>query len=165
MENNNVENIIKSITKVILTNPLKMIREEDIRNLCKDYDFDTIISKIYINLKAIGFELISSRFIDQNFYIVTSEGKDDKITPSQYGVLVLILAYSKEVDENIKIDELKDLFSDLWDSDVKYLIENDYLREFTDLGIIKITPLGKAIFKNIIQNLTLKDILKLFEEN
>ena len=165
MENNNVENIVKDVTKIILTNPLKMIREEDIRNLCKDYDFDTIISNIYTNLQSVGFELITSKFMDQNFYIVTSEGKDDKITPSQYGVLALILGFSKEVDENIKIEDLKDLFSDLWDSDVKYLIENDYLREFSDLGIIKITPSGKAIFKNIIQNLTLKDLLKIFEEN
>ena len=165
MENHNVENIVKNITRIILTNPLKMIREEDIKNLCKDYDFDTIISKIYINLKNVGFELISSKFMDQNFYILTTEGKDDKITPAQYGILALILGLTKEVDENIKIDDLKEIFAKVWETDIQFLINNDYLRKIDEFGIIKVTPLGKAIFKNLIQDLNLKNLLKIFEEH
>lgn len=163
MEFTNFEEAIKSITKIILTSPQKMIREEDLRNLSKNFDFEQIISTVYLNLKKIGFEFIKSNFLDQTFYVLTSEGKDDSITPSQYGTLALILALSKEVDENIKISDLKEIFKEVWASDVEFLIENDYLRKIEEIDIIKITPLGKAILKNIIQDLHLKNLLNAFK--
>ena len=100
--------------------------------------------------------------LEQTFYILTSEGKDDNVTPSQYGTLALIVALSKEVDENIKTEDLKDIFSNVWDTDIKFLIENDYIRTFDELGITKVAPLGKAIMKNIIADLKLKNLLNLF---
>lgn len=163
MEATNIEEVVQNITRIILTNPQKMIREEDLRNLCKNFEFKNIISKVYLNLKNVGFELITSKFLDQNYYILTSYGKDDNITPSQYGTLALILALSKEVDENIKIYDLKEIFSNVWNSDIKFLIDNDYIREFENLGIIKVTPLGKALLKNIVQDLQLKNLLRIFE--
>ncbi|MFX0041858.1 MAG: hypothetical protein ACFE8L_03000 [Candidatus Hodarchaeota archaeon] len=163
MKTTNIEEVVRNITRIILTNPQKMIREEDIKNLCKDFEFNNIISKVYLNLKNVGFELITSKFLDQNYYILTSFGKDDNITPSQYGTLALILALTKEVDENIKINDLKEIFGNVWNSDVKFLIDNDYIREFEDLGIIKVTPLGKALLKNIVQDLQLKNLLRIFD--
>lgn len=163
MEITNFEEAVKNITKIILTSPQKMIREDDLRNLSKNFDFEQIISTVYLNLKKIGFEFIKSNFLDQKFYVLTSEGKDDGITPSQYGTLALILALSKEVDENIKISDLKEIFKEVWADDVEFLIENDYLRKIEDLDIIKITPLGKAILKNIIQDLNLKNLLNAFK--
>jgi hypothetical protein len=163
MKATNIEEVVRNITRIILTNPQKMIREEDLRNLCKDFEFNNIISKVYLNLKNVGFELITSKFLDQNYYILTSFGKDDNITPSQYGTLALILALTKEVDENIKINDLKEIFGKVWNSDVKFLIDNDYIREFENLGIIKVTPLGKALLKNIVQDLQLKNLLRIFE--
>ncbi len=160
---NNFNEIIKNITKLILTNPQKIVREEDLKNLSKNFDFEQIMSEVYLNLRNVGFELIRTKFIEQKFYILTSDGKDDNITPSQYGILALIIALSKEVDENIKIDDLKEIFSELWDTDIQFLINNDYLRKFDDLGLIKVTPLGKAIMKNIIKDLQLKNILNVFE--
>ncbi len=159
---NNINEIVKNITKIILTNPQKVIREEDLRNLSRDLDFEQIMSDVYLNLKNVGFELIKTKFLEQQYYILTSEGKDDNITPSQYGVLALIIALSKEVDENIKIKDLKEIFDELWASDVQFLINNDYLRTFEDLGIIKVTPLGKAIMKNVIKDLKLQNLLNLF---
>jgi len=44
------------------------------------------------------------------------------------------------------------------------LIDNDYLRKNEDLAIIRVSPLGKAILKNIIQDLRLKNLLNVFEE-
>lgn len=160
---NNSNEIIKNITKLILTNPQKIVREEDLKNLSKNFDFEQIMSDVYLNLKNVGFELIRTKFIEQQYYILTSDGKDDKITPSQYGILALTIALSKEVDENIKIDDLKEIFTELWDTDVQFLINNDYLRMFDDLGLIKVTPLGKATMKNIIKDLQLKNILNVFE--
>ena len=163
IEKNKFNEHVKNITKMILTNPQKTIREQDLRNLSKDFNFELIMIDVYLKLKNVGFELIKTKFIEQQFYILTSDGKDDNITPSQYGILALIIALSKEVDENIKIDDLKEIFGDLWDTDIQFLINNDYIRMFEDLGIIRVTPLGKAIMKNIINDLELKNLLKIFE--
>ena len=141
-----------------------MIWEEDLKNLSKDLNFEQVMSGVYVNLKNIGFELIKTKFLEQTFYILTSEGKDDDVTPSQYGALALIVALSKEVDENIKIEDLKEIFNEIWDTDIQFLIENDYLRKFDELGIIKVAPLGKAIMKNIIVDIKLKNLLNLFKE-
>ena len=164
METENTEEVVRKITKIILTNPQKMIREEDLKNLSKDLNFDIIMSEIYMNLQNIGFELIKTTFLEQKYYILTSGGKDDNVTPSQYGTLALILALSKEVDENVKIEDLKQIFAEIWDTDIQFLIDNDYLRKFEELGIIKVAPLGKAIMKNIIGDINLKNLLELFKE-
>ncbi len=164
MELENIEEVVRNITKIILLNPQKMIREEDLKNLSKNFNFNTIMSEIYVNLQNIGFELIKTTFLEQKFYILTSEGKDDNVTPSQYGALALIIALSKEVDENIKIEDLKEIFAEIWDTDIQFLIDNDYLRKFEELGIIKVAPLGKAIMKNIIGDIHLKNLLELFKE-
>jgi len=164
MEIKEIEEVIKNITKIILTNPQRMIREEDLKNLSKDLNFKQVMSEVYVNLKNIGFELIKTKFLEQTFYILTSEGKDDNVTPSQYGSLALIVALSKEVDENIKIEDLKEIFNEIWDTDIQFLIENDYLRKFDELGIIRVAPLGKAIMKNIIVDIQLKNLLNLFKE-
>ena len=161
---NSIKETVNNITKLILTNPQKVIREEDLKNLSKDYNFERIMSEIYVNLRNIGFELIKTNFLDQQFYILTSEGKDDNITPSQYGTLALIIALSKELDDNMKIEDLKEIFSEVWDSDIQFLINNDYLRKFDDLETIKVAPLGKAIMKNIIVDIKLKNLLNLFNE-
>ncbi len=164
MEIKEIEEVIINITKIILTNPQKMMREEDLKNLSKDLNFKQVISEVYVNLKNIGFELIKTKFLGQTFYILTSEGKDDNVTPSQYGTLALIVALSKEVDENIKIEDLKEIFNEIWDTDIQFLIENDYIRKFDELGIIRVAPLGKAIMKNIIVDIQLKNLLNLFKE-
>ena len=163
METVNFEEIVKNIAKIVITSPQKMIREEDLLILTKNLDFEQVISAVYINLKNVGFEFIKSRFLDQNYYILTSEGKDDRVTPSQYGTLALILALSKELDENLDLNDLKDIFKEVWNTDMKFLIENDYLRKIEDQSILKITPLGKALLKNIIKDIELKNLLKAFK--
>jgi len=162
----NHEEFVKRIATLIVTNPQKMIREADLKNLYDrplDLNFDTIFNEVHELLNKIGFDLIKTDFQDQFYYVLTSEGKDDNITPSQYGILALIIALSKEVDENIKIEDLKEIFTEVWDNDVQFLINNDYLRTFNELGIIKVTPLGKATMKNVIKDLQLQNLLNLFE--
>ena len=166
MEKENFNQIVRKITKLILTNQQKMLRDEDLKNLCEGSNFDQIINEVYLNLKKVGFELITTKFLDQKYYVLTSEGKDDNITPSQYGTLALIVALSKEVDENIKVDDLKKILSEVWTSDVEFLIENDYLRKISidDLELVKITPLGKAALKNVIQDVQLKNLIEVFKD-
>ena len=160
------EEFVKKIATLILTNQQKMIREADLKNLYDlplDLEFDSIFDDAHELLNKVGFELIKTKFQDQIYYVLTSDGKDDNITPSQYGILALIIALSKEVDENIKTEDLKEVFVELWDTDVQFLINNDYLRRFDNLGLIKVTPLGKATMKNIIKDLQLKNLLRIFE--
>ncbi|MHA2390916.1 MAG: hypothetical protein ACXAEX_03010 [Promethearchaeota archaeon] len=164
MVETHIDDIVKNITKLILTNPQKMIREEDLKNLSKNLNFDEVMSEIYLNLRNIGFELIKTKFLEQQFYILTSEGKDDSITPSQYGALALIVAMSKEVEENLKEDDLKEIFSEIWETDIQKLINKDYLRQFEEIGIIKVAPMGKAIMKNIIMDIKLKNLLDILKE-
>ncbi|MGQ4875165.1 MAG: hypothetical protein ACP6IY_13950 [Promethearchaeia archaeon] len=165
MMEDNFQKVVKNICRIILKNKTKMIREEDIKNMCENYDFNDVISEVYNRLNDVGFELIATNFLEQKYYVLTSEGKDDEITPSQYGTLATILAMSKEIDENLKLDDIKEIFSELWDSDVKFLIEKDYLRKINinGLDIIKVTPLGKALLKNIIKDLNIKNILEIFK--
>jgi predicted transcriptional regulator len=163
METLNFDEIVTNIAKIILTSPQKMIREEDLLVLTKSLDFDKVISAVYSNLKNVGFDFIKSRFLDQNYYILTSEGKDDRVTPSQYGMLALILALGKELDENLNLNDIKDIFKDVWNTDMKFLIENDYIRKIEDQNILRITPLGKALLKNIIKDIQLKNLLEAFK--
>jgi hypothetical protein len=161
------EQTAEKLAKLILTSDQKMVREEDLKNLCPEsLDFDEIINEVYYRLGNTGFELITSKFLNQKYYILTSEGKNDEITPSQYGTLALILALNKEVEENMNLDDLREIFSEVWNSDVEYLIRNDYLRKISinDLEIIKVTPLGKATLKNVIANLNLDNLLKFFNQ-
>ncbi len=163
-DSSNISEIVKIITKLILTNKQKVTREEDLRNISENFNFNEVMSEVYISLKNIGFDLIKTKFMEKKFYILTSDGKDDNISPSHYGTLALIIALSKEIDENIKINDLKEIFKGSWDTDIQFLIQNDYLRKFDELGIVKVTPLGKAVMKNIFKDLNLRDLLNVFEK-
>ncbi|MHA1294623.1 MAG: hypothetical protein ACTSQJ_18455, partial [Promethearchaeota archaeon] len=68
--------------------------------------------------------------------------------------------------ENMKLSDLKEMFEDVWTSDVEFLIKEDYLRKIklNNLDIIKVTPLGKAIMKNIIQDLKIKKLFEVFKD-
>lgn len=161
------EENIKKITRLILTNDQKMIREEDLINLCDDsLDFNRVINNVYDNLKQVGLELIITNYLDEKYYILTSEGKEDKVSPSQYGALALLGALSKEVDENLKLSDVKEIFSRVWDSDIQFLLEHDYIRKvkINNLQFIKIAPLGKALLKNILPDLKLDNLLKIFKK-
>ena len=166
-QNEIYEYTLKNIMNIILTNKQKMIREEDLKNLCDNtIDFSQIISDVYLNLQNIGLELITTKFLEKKYYVLTSEGKDDNVSPSQYGTLALIIALSKEVDEDMKLYDLKEMFKEVWASDVEFLIENDYLRliKVDKIEIVKVTPLGKAVLKNIIADLQLKNLINYFEK-
>lgn len=163
----NYEEVVKKIITLILTNQQKVIREEDLKKLydtSSGLDFNKIFNDMFKQLNNFGFELIKTEFQGYIYYVLTSEGKDDEITPSQYGTLALIIVLSKEVDDNLKIEDLKEIFPEIWETDIQFLIDNDYLRKFEELGIIKVAPLGKAIMKNIIPDIQLKNLLELFKE-
>ena len=145
-----------------------MIREDDLKNLCPiKGNFDQVVSLLYNKYKELGIELIMSQFLGEKYYILTFEGKEKDITPGQYGTLALLIAYSNEIDENMSLDEIKEIFSEVWDTDIQSFLQQDYLRIVTmkDLQVIKITPLGKSLLKNVIKDLQLKNLLDVFEKS
>ena len=163
-EINEYDDVVKKIARVILTHQQKMIREEDLLNLCgESINFENAMIDVYSYLRNVGFDLVKTSFQEQKFYVLITEGKDDKITPSQYGTLALILALTKEIDENIKIDDLKEIFSEVWNSDIQPLIAMDYLREIEELEIIKVIPLGKAMFYSVYKDLKLQNLIDIFK--
>ena len=54
--------ITKKIANLILTSPQKMIREEDLKTISRDFNFDEVMSEVYLNLQKVGFELIKTNF-------------------------------------------------------------------------------------------------------
>ena len=107
---NDQNEMIMEIAKLILTNKKKMVKEEDLIRLYdkSTSDFDETFKNLYEQFNKLGFELIKAEFQGKNYYVLTSEGKDDNITPSQYGSLALIAALSKEVNENFSWNRLDD---------------------------------------------------------
>ncbi len=166
MEDIDLSNTVKSISRVILTSRQKMIMENDLITLAGEQDFNTVISLVYENLKNLGFDLVKTKFLEHTYYILTTEGISDDLTSSQYGVLSLILALSKELDDNLRIEDLKSIVSDMWESDVEKLIQLDYIRKLDIEGyeVIRLTPLGKAVMKNVINDLKLDSLLNILEE-
>jgi predicted transcriptional regulator len=163
MDNEPYNDVIKSVAKSLLLNPQRMIREDDLKFVVKGFQFERVMVDVYENLKNVGFELIKTKFDERTYYVLTSEGKDDNLSPTQYGILAMIIAISKEMEENIALTDLKEIFFEVWDTDISYLIAEDYLREDKEIGIIKITPLGKALVKDIINDLNLNNLLKSFD--
>ncbi|MEJ2279644.1 MAG: hypothetical protein P8Y70_18165 [Candidatus Lokiarchaeota archaeon] len=155
--------ITRKIANLILTSPQKMIREDDLKTISRDLNFEEIMSEVYLNLQRVGFELIKTNFLGQGYYILTTDGIDDNITPSQYGILAIIAAIGKDLDEVIPIKDIKEIFEEIWDTDLKFLIDNDYIRKNEEFSIIRLSPLGKAALKNIYNDLQLDNLIKIFE--
>ncbi|MHA1803736.1 MAG: hypothetical protein ACTSU4_04300 [Promethearchaeota archaeon] len=167
MNQDDLSEIVKTLSKFLLQNQALMAREEDLKNLYpNESEFPQVISLLYEKFKEIGIELITSKFHGEKYYILTMEGKDKEISPEQYGILALLIAYSKEFDENMNLKDVKEIFSDVWETDIQFLINKDYMRisKLQDLEMIEITPLGKALLKNIVKDLQLKNLLEIFEK-
>ena len=158
MEN---EILLQQISRLIIQNKKKIVKERDIINLCSDdEEYKRIIPVLVQNFKLIGFSLIRTTFQGKRYFVLTTPGKDDAISPSMYGTLGLIIALYNEVGRNIELTKIKQIFKELWD-EVEELITHNYLQISKDKGteIITITPIGKAAFKNILKELNLPKIL------
>ena len=158
MEN---EILLQQISRLIIQNKKKIVNERDIINLCSDEEeYKKIIPALVQNFKLIGFSLIRTTFQGERYFVLTTPGKDDAISPSMYGTLGLIIALYNEVGRNIELIKIKQIFKELWD-EVEELITHNYLQISKDKGteIITITPIGKAAFKNILKDLNLPKIL------
>ena len=77
--------------------------------------------------------------------------------------MAIIATLGKDLEEVIPIKDVKEIFKEIWDTDIKFLIDNDYIRKNEELKIIRLSPLGKAVLKNIYKDLRLDNLIKIFE--
>ena len=155
------EILLQQISRLIIQNKKKIVSERDIINLClNDEEYKEIIPILVQNFKLIGFSLIRTTFQGKRYFVLTTPGKDDIISPSMYGTLGLIIALYNEVGREIELIKIKQIFKELWD-EVEELIKHNYLQISKNKGseILTITPIGKAAFKNILKDLNLPKIL------
>jgi hypothetical protein len=158
-----VENeiLLQQISRLIIQNKKKIVNERDIINLCSDEEeYKRIIPVLVHNFKLIGFSLIRTTFQGKRYFVLTTPGKDDIVSPSMYGTLGLIIALYNDVGREIELIKIKQIFKELWD-EIEELITHNYLQISKDKGtdILTITPIGKAAFKNILKELNLPKIL------
>ena len=155
------EVLLQQISRLIIQNKKKIVNERDIINLCSnDEEYKEMIPILVQNFKLIGFSLIRTTFQGKRYFVLTTPGKDDIISPSMYGTLGLIIALYNEVGREIELNKIKQIFKELWD-EVEELIKHNYLQISKDKGteIITVTPIGKAAFKNILKEFNLPKIL------
>ena len=155
------EVLLQQISRLIIQNKKKIVNERDIINLCSnDEEYKEIIPILVQNFKLIGFSLIRTTFQGKRYFVLTTPGKDDIISPSMYGTLGLIIALYNEVGREIELSNIKQIFKELW-NEVEELITHNYLQISKDKGseTVSITPIGKAAFKNILKDLNLPKIL------
>lgn len=151
---------VKKICQAILQNNSPQIKEDDLRNLIQIDSFDEVIRQCVSLLNDLGYSLIRTTYNGEKYFVLTTPGKDERVSPIMYGILISLLALYKEIGQSITEKDLKKIFDDVW-NDCLMLIENGYLeiQEIQGKKEVLITPIGKAACKNIYNQIDLKDIL------
>ncbi|MBD3352508.1 MAG: hypothetical protein GF364_13550 [Candidatus Lokiarchaeota archaeon] len=160
-----IEQKIKKISQIFLEREDKLVKQQDLLNYIQDKDlFEHIISELLIRFEKIGYEIIKTKFLDETYYMLITDGIDDRLTPQMYGILALIVSLTKDLARNLTLEDAKKIFKPIWD-ELEYLIELNYLKEYRlkDVEYIIPTPLAKALFKNFIGDMTVKKILETFK--
>jgi hypothetical protein len=156
------EKKIKKISQLLIENPERMIKEKDLITFVQDANvLEEMISDLVSRFEKIGYDILKTRFINDTFYLLTTEGIDKKLTPQMYGILALIIGLSKELGKEMKISDAQNIFSEIWD-EANFLIENKYLNEIkmeNDTYLVA-GPIAKAVFKNFINEISFEKIME-----
>ena len=156
---------IEKMTTFILQNPKGMIKEGDLRNFFdSDEAFQEIVPEIAKRFQAIGLSLVRTNYMNEKYFVLSTLGKDESISPSMYGALSLLAALYNELGTEMDIISVKQLMKDIW-GEIEQLIAVNYLQSVIEKGKewLKITPIGKSALKNILKELNLKKILEIYE--
>lgn len=156
------ELMVRKISQILLESPKKMIKESDIINLIDDEDMlDEIISDINSRFEQINYEIVKTRFINDVYYIVTSEGMDKNLTPQMYGFLAIIVGLNKDLGRDLEVVEVEKIFSEIWE-EIEFLIENNYIAKYEIKGrnVLIPTPMAKILFKDLISDLNIDKIMQ-----
>ncbi|WP_371806571.1 hypothetical protein [Candidatus Lokiarchaeum ossiferum] len=157
------EQLTARLSRILLQNQTGMVKEQDVRNLCSsNEEYSQIIPQLVSDFKNLGLSLIRTKFQGDRYFVVTTPGKDSRITPSMYGTMALLIATANEIGNDLDVAKMKKIFKNVW-SDVESLITLEYLslQETKGGEKIEITPIGKGAFKNIMKDLNLKTVSNL----
>ena len=157
------EQKIQQVSRLILQNKSGMVQEQDIINLFPNTDeYAEAIKQIVFRYRQIGLSLVRTDFKGKKYYVVSSPGKDDQISPAMYGALGIIVAMYNELGTVVSISKLKEVLSDVW-NEIELLQEANYLEEHEENGEKKLilTPLAKAATQKIAGGLKIRDFIDL----
>ncbi len=154
---------VQKLCQIILQSTTPLIKESDLSHFTGSDNFADLIRQTVAQFSALGLSLIRTTYLGEKYYVLTGSGKDEKVSPSMYGVLVSLLALYNEIGTNLEMLESKRIFKEVWE-EVTFLLELNYLAEIEEDGTKKlaITPLGKAACKNIGKDINLKNLLQSF---
>lgn len=158
----NYEVKLKKLARIFLESEKKMIRRDDLLAYVHDAEIlDSMISDLLERFEPLGYEMIRTKYLNDVYYVLTSSGVDKNLTPTMYGALAILLALNREFGKDLQYLKAKELFIEIWDQ-IEFLIENNYLDKITIKGedYVVLTPVGKAMFKNVIANINIEQILK-----
>lgn len=156
------QELIERLCRFISVNSTGMTKEQDLINLCSGIDqLEQLIPEITHRFEQVGFSLVRSKFQGDRFYVLTTPGKDDRISPRMYGILGILIATFNELGPELEVKTVKELFHDMW-GDIEQLIALNYLQyspQGTTTNLI-VTPIAKAALKNVLKSLELKNLFK-----
>jgi hypothetical protein len=156
------EKKIKRMAKLFLENSSRMIKENDLVNLISSEEsLEDTVADLNSRFEKIGYEIIKSKFLNDSYYILTSEGFNKALTPQMYGILAIIVTVNKDLGKDFTIEEANDIFSEM-SQEIAFLKEQNYLVEIKANKEVKLiaTPLAKVLFKNLIKELNVEVILR-----
>ncbi len=159
--NDEYERKIKKISKIMLESSNRMTKEKDLLIYIQDEDlFEELIGDLNSRFENIGYEIIKTSFLNENYYILSSDGIDSSLTPQMYGALAIIIGLNKEMNSNLTIEESKEIFSNIWE-EIEFLKENKYLVQYSidNTDFLIPTPIAKVLFKNFISELEIGKIM------
>ena len=142
---------------------IKLTKEQDLRNLCdSDEEYEEVIKELVRRFSSLGVSVVRTQYHGDRYYVLSTPGKDDAVSINMYGTLSLIVAVFNDLGMDLSLDQLKDIFSEVWE-DIENLIQINYLQisKEKEKEMLKITPLGKAALKNVLKTLELKDFIPL----
>jgi hypothetical protein len=156
------EAYIKRVCRLLLESPEKMIKEKALLSLVQNDEdfFQELIGEVNSRFGQIGYELIRTTFMEENFYLLASSGMDKNLTPQMYGILGLIFSFQKEFNRDLTMEEAQKLFSSQW-QEISFLLDKGYLlnHSLNKEPYLLITPIGKVLFKDLLSEISLDTIL------
>ncbi len=156
---------IAQISRLILQNKQSMIKEQDIQNFFStSQEYQETLVLVVQKFREIGLSLVRTTFNHEKYFVLTSAGKDEKISPLMYGILGIIIALQNDFGKPVSKKDAQQIFKDVWDdllllAELKYIVFQDK-DESTN---IILTPIGKAATQKIAKDLNIRSFIDIEE--
>ena len=157
------DNKITQISKFIVQNSRGMVHEQAVVNLFASVDeYSQVIKEIVKRFRSIGITLVRTEFEGKRYFVVSSPGKDEQVSPAMYGVLGIIIAMYNEIGSELSVKKLKNVLNDVW-NEVELLIEANYLSKIKkdNETMLILTPIAKAATQKIAKELNIRDLINI----